>query len=93
MTEEEALIPTAGTDRGISLPDVAQAACVPSRLPPGLETGLHEVASFSPEIPNFPNGCHVCEVEIDSETGTTEVLGYVVVYDVGTVINPLTLQG
>jgi carbon-monoxide dehydrogenase large subunit len=82
-----------GTDRAVSLKDVAQAAYVPSRLPPGLETGLYEVASFSPEVPNFPNGCHVCEVEIDPETGTTRVLRYVVVDDVGTVINPLTLAG
>jgi carbon-monoxide dehydrogenase large subunit len=72
---------------------VAAAAYVPSRLPPGLETGLYEVASFAPEIPNFPNGCHVCEVEIDPETGMTRVLRYVVVDDVGTVINPLTLAG
>jgi len=59
----------------------------------GPETGVYEVASFSPEIPNFPNGCHVCEVEIDPETGTTRVLRYVVVDDVGTVINQLTLEG
>jgi aerobic carbon-monoxide dehydrogenase large subunit len=83
----------AGTDRVISLLEVAQAAYVPSRLPPGLETGLYEVASFSPEIPNFPNGCHVCEVEIDPETGATQVLRYAVVDDVGTVINRLTLEG
>jgi carbon-monoxide dehydrogenase large subunit len=82
-----------GTDRAVSLQDVAQAAYVPSRLPEGLETGLYEVASFSPEIPNFPNGCHVCEVEIDPETGMTRVLRYVVVDDVGTVINKLTLEG
>jgi carbon-monoxide dehydrogenase large subunit len=82
-----------GSDRVVSLQDVAQAAYVPSRLPEGLETGLYEVASFSPEIPNFPNGCHVCEVEIDPETGATRVLRYVVVDDVGTVINPLTLAG
>jgi carbon-monoxide dehydrogenase large subunit len=82
-----------GTDRTVSLQDAAQAAYVPSRLPEGLETGLYEVASFSPEIPNFPNGCHVCEVEIDPETGATEVLRYVVVDDVGTVINKLTLEG
>ena len=82
-----------GTDRAVSLKDTAQAAYVPARLPEGLETGLYEVASFSPEVPNFPNGCHVCEVEIDPETGTTRVLRYVVVDDVGTVINPLTLEG
>jgi aerobic carbon-monoxide dehydrogenase large subunit len=82
-----------GTDRAVSLQDVAAAAYVPSRLPEGLETGLYEVASFSPEVPNFPNGCHVCEVEIDPETGATRVLRYVVVDDVGTVINKLTLEG
>jgi carbon-monoxide dehydrogenase large subunit len=82
-----------GTDRTVSLKEVAASAYVPSRLPPGLETGLYEVASFSPEIPNFPNGCHVCEIEIDPETGVTRVLRYVVVDDVGTVINPLTLAG
>jgi carbon-monoxide dehydrogenase large subunit len=82
-----------GTDRAVSLKEMAAAAYVPSRLPKGLETGLYEVASFSPEIPNFPNGCHVCEVEIDPETGKTEVLRYVVVDDVGTVINKLTLEG
>ncbi|HEY1431035.1 MAG TPA: molybdopterin cofactor-binding domain-containing protein, partial [Stellaceae bacterium] len=82
-----------GTDRAVSLKEAAQAAYVPSRLPAGIETGLYEVASFSPEIPNFPNGCHVCEVEIDPETGATQVLRYVVVDDVGTVINKLTLEG
>jgi carbon-monoxide dehydrogenase large subunit len=82
-----------GTDRAVSLKDTAQAAYVPSRLPEGLETGLYEVASFAPEVPNFPNGCHVCEVEIDPETGATRVLRYVVVDDVGTVINKLTLEG
>jgi carbon-monoxide dehydrogenase large subunit len=82
-----------GTDRALSLKEVAAAAYVPSRLPPGFETGLYDSASFSPEIPNFPNGCHVCEVEIDPETGASRVMRYIVVDDVGTVINPLTLAG
>jgi aerobic carbon-monoxide dehydrogenase large subunit len=47
-----------------------------------LEIGLYEVASFSPDVSNFLNGCHVCEVEIDPETGATRVLRYVVVDDV-----------
>jgi carbon-monoxide dehydrogenase large subunit len=89
----DGLFRVVGTDRTVPLKEVAQAAYVPSRLPPGVETGLYETASFSPEIPNFPNGCHVCEVEIDPETGRTEVLRYVVVDDVGTVINQLTLEG
>jgi carbon-monoxide dehydrogenase large subunit len=89
----DAMFRVAGTDRAVSLEEVAATAYVPSRLPEGLETGLYEIASFSPEIPNFPNGCHVCEVEIDPETGATQVLRYVVVDDVGTVINKLTLEG
>ncbi|HUZ74597.1 MAG TPA: xanthine dehydrogenase family protein molybdopterin-binding subunit [Stellaceae bacterium] len=90
---DEGLFRVVGTDRTVTLKDVAQAAFVPARLPPGTETGLYETASFSPEIPNFPNGCHVCEVEIDPETGAAQVLRYVVVDDVGTVINQLTLEG
>ncbi len=71
-----------GTDRGVSLKDVAVAA-----------GGLDEHASFAPSAETFPNGCHVCEVEIDPETGTVEIARYSVVDDVGTVINPLTVAG
>jgi len=87
------LFRVAGTDKTSSWKDVAQAAYLASRLPKGIETGLYDTASFHPEIPNFPNGCHVCEVEIDPETGASKVLRYCVVDDVGTVINKLTLEG
>ena len=83
----------AGTDRVVTMKEVAYAAYVPSMLADDIEVGLHENATFAPEIPNFPNGCHICEVEIDPDTGTTEMLRYAVVDDVGTVINPLTLAG
>jgi len=83
----------AGTDRSLALDEVVQAAFQRSKIPADVETGLAETASFTPEIPNFPTGCHICEVEIDPETGKTEVLRYTVVDDVGTVINPLTLEG
>ena len=82
-----------GTDKAVAWKDVAAAAYMASRLPKGIETGLFETASFHPEVPNFPNGCHVCEVEIDPETGAAQVLRYCVVDDVGTVINSLTLAG
>ena len=83
----------AGTDRMVTMKEVALAAYNPAMLGDDIEPGLHEFSTFAPEIPNFPNGCHICEVEIDPETGTTEVLRYGVVDDVGTVINPLTLAG
>jgi aerobic carbon-monoxide dehydrogenase large subunit len=83
----------AGTDRGVTLREVARAAFQPGKLPPGLEPGLYETGTFAPAADTFPNGCHVCELEIDPETGVVTIVGYVVADDVGTVINPLTLEG
>jgi carbon-monoxide dehydrogenase large subunit len=83
----------AGTDRGLSMQEVAKAAFAWNNLPKGFEPGLFENASFTPAQETFPNGTHVCEVEVDPETGKIELLNYVVVDDVGTEINPLTLQG
>jgi aerobic carbon-monoxide dehydrogenase large subunit len=82
-----------GTDRALTLKEVARASFQPARLPPGMEPGLLEHATYAPERATYPNGCHVCEVEIDPLTGEVELVGYTVVDDVGTVINPLTLHG
>jgi aerobic carbon-monoxide dehydrogenase large subunit len=83
----------AGTDRRIGLTDVAKASFQAGRLPSGLEGGLYETGTFSPEDNTYPNGCHVCEVEIEAETGALEIVRYVVIDDVGTVVNPLGLKG
>jgi carbon-monoxide dehydrogenase large subunit len=83
----------AGTDRAVELKRVAQTAFLPEKLPPGMEPGFYETGTFSPAQQTFPNSCHVCEVEIDRETGAVSVVGYAVVDDVGTVVNPLTLKG
>ena len=64
-----------------------------NRLPPGMEPGLFAVSTFSVGVENFPNGCHVCEVEIEPSTGKTSVVRYTVVDDVGTVLNPLLVKG
>jgi len=82
-----------GTDRRITIAEVAKAAFQVGRLPPGLEGGLFETGTFSPADNTYPNGSHVCEVEIDAETGELEILNYVVVDDVGTVVNPIGLKG
>jgi carbon-monoxide dehydrogenase large subunit len=82
-----------GTDRMLTIKQVAMAAFQPARLPPGLEPGLYETGTFTPKQDTFPNGCHICEVEIDPDTGAVEVLSYAVSDDVGTVINPLGLKG
>jgi carbon-monoxide dehydrogenase large subunit len=58
-----------------------------------MEPGLEASGVFVPPAPTFPNGTHVCEIEIDPETGRLEIVRYCVVDDVGTVINPLLLEG
>ena len=83
----------AGTDRTLSLTDIAAEAWEPTRLPDGMEPGLVAGAAYAAKQQNFPNGCHICELEIDPETGTVELLHYSVVDDVGTVLNPLLLEG
>src|SRR5205809_164160 len=82
-----------GTDRAVALKEVARAAFQPASLPKGVEPGLYETGTFSPPSDTWPNGCHVCEVEIDPETGAVSLVAYVIADDVGTVINPLTLKG
>ena len=83
----------AGTDKSVSFTEVARAAYQPGKIPEGMEPGLMETATFDPGVPTFPNGAHVVEVEIDPDTGKTEMIKYSVVDDVGTVINKLTLEG
>ena len=83
----------AGTDKTMDLMDAAKKAQSFMTAPPGFEVGLDEWAAWSPPAPTFPNGCHVAEVEIDPDTGTTEIVRYCMVDDVGTVINPLLLAG
>jgi carbon-monoxide dehydrogenase large subunit len=84
----------AGTDRRVSLPEVAQRAYVPHDFPlESLEPGLSEQAVYDPPSFAFSNGAHICEIEIDPETGHIEVVGYWAVDDVGTVINPMIVHG
>src|SRR5262249_35688099 len=84
----------AGTDRRVSLPEVAQTAHVPHDFPlESLEPGLSEQAVYDPPSFAFSNGAHICEIEIDAETGHIEVVGYWAVDDVGTVINPMIVHG
>jgi carbon-monoxide dehydrogenase large subunit len=83
----------AGTDRQVRIEAVARAAFDPSQLPSDVEPGFAESGHFTPPASTFPNGCHVCEVEIDPETGHIDILRYLVVDDFGTVVNPLLLRG
>jgi carbon-monoxide dehydrogenase large subunit len=82
-----------GTDRQLGIEEIARAAFDPARQAPGVEPGFDESGHFTPPQPTFPNGCHVCEVEIEPDTGHIDILRYLVVDDFGTVINPLLLAG
>ena len=72
-----------GTDRSVSLFDVAKAN----------KGGLDDEFTRTPEADTYPNGCHICEIELDPDTGTLEIKNYSVVDDFGMALNPLLLQG
>lgn len=82
-----------GTDKSVSLKQVATAAFNPTKWPKGFEGGLYENATYLGQKDTFPNGCHICEAEVDPETGDVTVDRYFVVDDVGTVMNPIGLKG
>ena len=84
----------AGTDKSISIVDVAKASYAPmGPLTKQFGVGLEASGSFSPEPPSHPNGAHTCEVEVDPETGEVTVDRYNVVDDLGRVLNPLIVRG
>jgi aerobic carbon-monoxide dehydrogenase large subunit len=82
----------AGTDKEMPLKQVAQMSFMPVHVPSELGVGLQGVGAFAAEVPSFPNGCHIGEVEIDPDTGAVRIDRYTVVDDIGTVINPLLAQ-
>ena len=80
-------------DRAKTIPEVAFSAWTAHNLPDGVEPGLEGSSFFDPENLVFPFGAHICAVEVDTETGKTEVLKYVAVDDIGTVLNPMLAEG
>jgi len=84
----------AGTDRVLSMGEIVESAYMPRNFPLGeLDPGLDETAAYDPKAPTFPNGCHVCELEIDRDTGVVDLLDYTVVDDFGRVVNPMIVEG
>ena len=84
----------AGTDRSIGIMELAEKLRSGIKLPEGTPSTLDvRHVSEGPKSATYPNGCHVCEVELDPETGVIEVVRYASVNDFGTVINPLIVEG
>ena len=83
----------AGTDRGVSLGEVVAASFKAEFFPGSNEIGLQATSHYRAKQYNYPCGCHVCEVEIDPQTGALALVRYTAVNDHGTVINPMLLEG
>jgi carbon-monoxide dehydrogenase large subunit len=83
----------AGTDKKLAWHEVSLAAYTGHKLPPGMEPGLKEGAFYDPVNFSFPAGCHICEVEVDPESGKVEIARFVAADDFGNVINPMIVEG
>ena len=84
----------AGTDRSVAFGEVAMAAYVPHNYPlETLEPGLEETAFYDPKNFTFPAGCHICEVEVDPDTGVVDVVRFTAGDDFGRIINPMIVDG
>jgi len=90
---EDGLFSAPRSNRALTIGEIAKESLNPESLPEDMDLGLVASATFRCKEQNFPNGCHICELEIDAETGEVEMLRYSVVDDVGTVLNPLLLEG
>jgi aerobic carbon-monoxide dehydrogenase large subunit len=84
----------AGTDKSAAWGDVALHAYIAHKFTGAqLEPGLKEGAFYDPTNFTFPAGCHICEVEIDPDTGSTKIVAWTAVDDFGTIINPMIVEG
>jgi carbon-monoxide dehydrogenase large subunit len=83
----------AGTDRSLPFAEVAAAFYRPMGLPARFGVGLDASGTWEAEPPNYPNGCHICEVEVDPATGVVTIDRYTVVDDLGRVVNPMICAG
>jgi aerobic carbon-monoxide dehydrogenase large subunit len=82
-----------GTDKGVTLGEVALATFAAHDLPDGVEPSIDSEATFDPENFSFPHGTHLCAIEVDTETGEAKIRKYVCVDDIGAVVNPLIVEG
>ncbi|WP_310962317.1 xanthine dehydrogenase family protein molybdopterin-binding subunit [Nocardioides terrisoli] len=82
-----------GTDKGVGITDLAAAVFAAHDYPEGMEPSLDSEATYDPVNFSFPHGTHLCAMEVDTETGATRMRKYTCVDDIGTVINPLIVEG
>ncbi|MCV0396492.1 MAG: xanthine dehydrogenase family protein molybdopterin-binding subunit [Rhizobiaceae bacterium] len=90
---ENGNLKVAGTDKEVPWFQVALASYTAHNLPQGMEPGLKETAFYDPTNFTFPAGCYICEVEVDPDTGVTEIARFVAADDFGNIINPMIVEG
>ncbi|MFC3726802.1 xanthine dehydrogenase family protein molybdopterin-binding subunit [Neoaquamicrobium sediminum] len=90
---ENGELKVAGTDKSVPWFQLALAAYTAHNLPDGMEPGLKEGAFYDPTNFTFPAGCYICEVEVDPDTGETEIVQFVAADDFGNIINPMIVEG
>jgi carbon-monoxide dehydrogenase large subunit len=90
---ENGELKVAGTDKKVPWFQMALAAYTAHNLPAGMEPGLKETSFYDPANFTFPAGCYICEVEVDPDTGETEIVQFVAADDFGNIINPMIVEG
>ena len=90
---ENGNLKVAGTDKEMPFFQVALAAYTAHNLPAGMEPGLKETSFYDPTNFTFPAGTYICEVEVDPDTGTVEIIQFVAADDFGKIINPMIVEG
>ena len=90
---ENGELKVAGTDKTLPWFQMALAAYTAHNLPEGMEPGLKEGAFYDPTNFTFPAGCYICEVEVDPDTGKTDIIQFVAADDFGNIINPMIVEG
>ena len=90
----EGTFTVSGTDKSKTIGDVIMAALVPHNFPlDEMEPGLDQRTFYDPKNFTYPAGCHICEVEIDPDTGTVDVVSFTAVDDFGNLVNPMIVEG
>ena len=93
VTFDDGRFNVADSNQSLTFAEVAFAAYIPANYPPDLEPGLSEKAFYDPPNFTYPAGTHICEVEVDPETGVVNIEQFVAVDDFGHVVNPMIVEG
>ena len=80
-------------DKGVTIAEIALATFAAHNLPDGVEPSIDADATYDPDNFSFPHGTHLCATEVDTETGFVKIRSYVCVDDIGTVVNPMIVDG